>query len=153
MIVSSCKFQGNISLLVRLPSSHGFLAYSPPQKRERAEMRITNVCRVTTGASQLLANFPPVFGNSTRSLNEITLPSFYLISKVVNSWPREAEEVATIIHDECSDQSQFRRTAPFQLQKIWKTSFCVELLAAGVRISKIVAICWCVQKLCLFLIK
>ena len=70
---------------------------------------------------------------------------------MVNSWPREAEEVATIIHDECSDQSQFRRTAPFQLQKIWKTSFCVELLAAGVRISKIVAICWCVQKLCLFL--
>ena len=37
---------------------------------------------------------------------------------------------------------------PFQLQRIWKTSFCVlELLAAGVGISKIVAICWCVQKL------
>ena len=69
---------------------------------------------------------------------------------MVNGWPREAEEVATIIHDECNDQSQFRRTPPFQLQKIWKTSFCVELLAAGVGISKIVAICWCVQKLCLF---
>ena len=101
--------------------------------------------------SLLLANFPPVFGNSTRSLNEISRPSFYLISKVVNGWPREAEEVATIIHDECNDQSQFRRTPPFQLQKIWKASFCVELLAAGVGISKIVAICWCVQKLCLFL--
>ena len=98
--------------------------------------------------SLLLANFPPVFGNSTRSLNEISRPSFYLISKVVNGWPRE--EVAIIIHDECNDQSQFRRTPPFQLQEIWKTSFCVELLAAGVGISKIVAICWCVQKLCLF---
>ena len=95
--------------------------------------------------SLLLANFPPVFGNSTRSLNEISRPSFYLISKVVNGWPRE--EVAIIIHDECNDQSQFRRTPPFQLQEIWKTSFCVELLAAGVGISKIVAICWCVQKL------
>ena len=70
---------------------------------------------------------------------------------MLNGWPREAEEVATIIHDECNDQSQFRRTPPFQLQKILKTSFCVELLAAGVGISKIVAICWCVQKLCLFL--
>ena len=118
-------------------------------------MRITIACGLTTGASQLLANFPPVFGNSTRSLNEISPPSFYLISKVVNGWPREAEEVATIIHDECSDQSQFRRTPPFQLQKIWKITwkiiFCVELLEAGVGISKIVAICWCVQKLCLFL--
>ena len=70
---------------------------------------------------------------------------------MVNGWPREAEEVATIIHDECSDQSQFRRTPPFQLQKIWKITwkiiFCVELLEAGVGISKIVAICWCVQKL------
>ena len=66
---------------------------------------------------------------------------------MVNGWSREPEEVATIIHDECNDQSQFRRTPPFQLQKIWKTSFCVELLAAGVGISKIVAICWCVQKL------
>ena len=101
--------------------------------------------------SLLLANFPPVFGNSTRSLNEISRPSFYLISKVVNGWPREAEEVATIIHDEYNDQSQFRRTPPFQLQKILKTSFWVELLEAGVGISKIVAICWCVQKLCLFL--
>ena len=77
--------------------------------------------------------------------------SISFLLKVVNGWPRETEEVATIIHDECNDQSQFRRTPPFQLQKIWKTSFCVELLAAGVGISKIVAICWCVQKLCLFL--
>lgn len=89
--------------------------------------------------SQLLVNFPP-FGNSTRSLNEISRPSFYLISKVVTGWPREAEEVATIIHDECNDQSQFRSAPPFQLQKIWQTLFCVELLAAGVGISKIVTI-------------
>ena len=90
-------------------------------------MRITIVCGVTTGASQLLVSFPPVFGNSTRSLNEISRPSFYLISQVVNGWPRDAEDVARIIHDECNDQSQFRRTLPFQLQKILKTSFCVEL--------------------------
>ena len=70
--------------------------------------------------------------------------SISFLLKVVNGWPRETEEVATIIHDECNDQSQFRRTSPFQLQKIWKTSFCVELVAAGVGISKIVAICWCV---------
>ena len=70
---------------------------------------------------------------------------------MVNGWPRDAEDVATIIHDECNDQSQFRRTPPFQLQKILKTSFWVELLEAGVGISKIVATGWCVQKLCLFL--
>ena len=70
MIISSCKFQGNISLLVCLPLSQGFVAYSPLYKRERAEMRITIVCGLTTGASQLLANFLPVFGNSTRSINE-----------------------------------------------------------------------------------
>ena len=96
-------------------------------------MRITIACGLTTGASQLLANFPPVFGNSTRSLNEISPPSFYLISKVVNGWPREAEEVATIIHDECSDQSQFRRTPPFQLQKIWKITWKIIFLCRIVR--------------------
>ena len=90
-------------------------------------MRITIACGLTTGASQLLANFPPVFGNSTRSLNEISRPSFHLICEGVNGWPRVVEDVATIIHDECNDQSQFRRTPPFQLQKILKTSFWVEL--------------------------
>ena len=90
-------------------------------------MRITIACGLTTGASQLLANFPPVFGNSTRSLNEISRPSFHLICEGVNGWPRDVEDVATIIHDECNDQSQFRRTPAFQPHTILKTSFCVEL--------------------------
>ena len=83
MIISSCNFQGNISLLVRLPFSSGPLAYSQfyiveTRRYTGAEMGPEIVCGVITGASQLLVNFPPVLSNSARSLNESYLVPVFI---------------------------------------------------------------------------